>query len=879
MAKWSRFRRLFGLEPKDDVEAEFEFHLDMRTRELIGRGDTPERARQRAMRRFGSYDHSRDACVAIDERRRRRMRYTISGQELRQDAAYALRLLRRTPGVTAMAVAALALGVGATSAIFSVVHGVLLESLPYRDADTLYRVRMLYPDGTAYTALSAPDFASVRQDARVFDEVEAYTTGTLTVRGAGEPMEVAGARISDGLLAMLGTDIALGRGFAPEEHAPGRAAVVLLTHGFWQRHYGGANDALGGTVLVGGAPCVIVGVLAPDAAIPVEAELFAPLAYDDTFSAQAAAGRRSEYLAVIGRARPGVDAAGIDAELARLGAALQTAFPGTNQQLTFNAIPLRELVVGNVRLPLLMLLGAVGFVLLVACVNVANLLLARSSARRQELSVRAALGAGRGRLFRQLITEALLLGFAGGALGLGLAYLGTTALVAAQPADIPRLDDVGLDATVVAFTLGLAIATSLVFGTLPAIQATGATLAGGLAAGARAGAGAQGHRLRSTLVVAEIAMAVVLLTGAGLLIRSFVELTRVDPGFTADEAMTFRLLLQGQEYARADQVAGALGRLETDLQSLPGVTAVGAASVLPLGGQGSILSFAVEGAPPPPSNVNAEIAFAIATPDYFRAIGTPVTGGRGLTGEDRADAPAVAVINEAGVRQWFPGEDPIGRFVDVDTRRQIVGVVGDVLQRDVGEPAAPQLFVPHAQRPARGMRVVVRTAGDPLRHAGAVRARIQALDPHLPVPSFVPLSDQVSASLARPRFYAGLLTLFAGLGLVLAATGVFGVMSYAVAQRSREISLRLALGAQPGRVLRSVIGRALLLAATGLTLGLAAAAGLGRAIQGMLFGVPVLDVLTLGSVVVVLGLVAVLASVLPARRAARLDPAGVLREN
>ena len=617
-----RFRRLFGLDPSGDVDEELRFHIEMRIRELVAAGETPARARELAHQRFGNYDEPRSECLAINERRRRRMTRTEYLIELRQDIGYALRTLRRTPGFSAVAVITLALGIGANSAIFSVVQGVLLESLPYRSAERLYQPRMLYPDGTVYTSLSAPDFMSVREGTRVFDRVEAYSTAVFTLLGAGEPQEVRGANVSDGLFELLGTPFVLGRGFDAAEHRVGQGSVTILDHGFWQRAFGGSADVLGRKVTVGGDPYTIIGVLAPEARLPDAADMYAPLEYGDTFSATTSKGRRSEYLDVIGRARDGLTAAQIEDDLRRIGVQLQTDFPDTNDRVTFTTSSLRDMIVGDVQTPLLILLGAVALVLLVACANVANLLLARASARQGELAVRVAMGAGRGRLLRQLLTESVVLAVLGGAAGLLIAYWATGALVAARPADIPRLDQVGLNSTVVFFTLAISLFTGIAFGLLPALQATSGRLIGALREGGRGGGqGRSSHRVRSILVVAEMALSVILLMGAGLLIRSFVEMTRVTPGFVAEQAMAFRVTLQGDEYAGAKQIQSRVIQFEERLRALPGVTSVGATTVLPLSGQGSVLDFLVVGAPPPPPDVNREIAVASITPQYFAAIG------------------------------------------------------------------------------------------------------------------------------------------------------------------------------------------------------------------------------------------------------------------
>jgi predicted permease len=878
MARWTRFRRLFGLEPAADVEAELRFHVEMRVGELVEQGETPQRARELAMQRFGDYEGARNECVAINQRRKRHLQRTEYFMELRQDIGYAFRMLRRTPAFTLAALLTLALGIGANSAIFSVVHGVLLESLPYRDAERLHHLQMLYPDGTKYSALSAPDFMSVRQDTRVFEQVEAYGLQTLSLTGMGEPLEIEGAQVTAGLFDLLGFNVAIGRGFTADENRPGLTAVTVLGHGFWQRAFGGDRTVIGRTLTLSGRPYTVIGVLSDGATLPNAVDIYAPLEFTAIFDATTAQGRRGEFLATLGRARSGVTSEQIDGDLRRIGSALQVKFQQTNGALTFASTPLRTMIVGDVQRPLLVLLGAVGFVLLVACANVANLLLARGSARQGELAVRSALGAGRPRLVRQLMTEAMVLGVAGGGLGLLLAWVSTRALISARPADLPRLDEITLDGTVVLFALGASLLTGLVFGMVPAWQATNEHLLRGLQESGRSGAGGRRtHRLRSALVVAEMALAVILLTGSGLLIRSFIELTRVNPGFRPEGALAVRVTLQGELYQNGDQVRNRVAEIEDRLRGLPGVTAVGAGSVLPLGGLGALLDFAVQGAPPPPPDVNAEIAVASATPEYFQAIGTTLRRGRLFTNLDHAKSAPVAVLNEAAVRRWFPNEDPIGKTVVSGGPRQVVGVVGDVLQRNPGQPAAPQMFLPYTQRTNRTVRFIIRAQGDALALAPAVRDQIRSVDPNLPLADVVPLNEMVVRSIARPRFYMSLLTLFAAVALALSATGIFGVMSYAVAQQSKEIGIRIALGARAADVLRGVVGRALALAGIGIGVGLLMALALGRVIRNQLFGVDVFDPVTMITVIAVLIGSAAIASLLPARRAAAVDPLTAFR--
>ena len=874
---WNRFRGWLGPDPRRDVDDELSFHLEMRVQELVRQGETPERARAIALERFGDYETSRTECVEIDQRRGRRMARTEYFGELRQDIAYALRNLRRTPGFTAAAIASLALGIGATSAIFSVVNGVLLESLPYPAAERLYEVRTVYADGTGYP-LSAPDFASVREHSSSFEGVEAYSSGTFTLLGAGAPREIRGASVSVGLFDLLGMNIVVGRGFAPEDHAPGAAPVAVVEHGFWQNEFGADRSVVGRSVTVGGDNYLIVGVLAPGASVPEDVDMYAPLVYDSSFSATATAGRRSEFLSVFGRARPGLAAERLNADLQQVGAQLQEQFPSTNERLTFGATSLRDQIVGEVRRPLYVLFGAVAFVLLVACANVANLQLARVSARQEEFAVRTALGAGRGRLVRQLLTESVMLGLAGGLVGLVIAWWGTQALIAAQPADIPRLDEIGLDRTVVFFTILTSLLTGIAFGVFPALQATAGSHMSALREGGRGGVGRGTHRVRSTLVVAEMALAVVLLMGAGLLIRSFVEMTRVDPGFRPEQAMAFRLVLQGERYGTADQILNQAGAVMERLAALPGVTTVGATSTLPLNGRGALVDFTVDGSPPPP-NVNAEIGMASVTPDFFRVIGTTIARGRGFNEGDVAPAPRVAVINQAAADLWFPGVDPIGkRPRAAGTEREIVGIVPDVLQRSPGQPALPQMYVPLAQRTTRSLRFIIRGSGDPASLVPTIRAQVAELDPNLPLVEPVPLAKLVTEAMARPRFYTSLLTLFAAIALVLAAIGIFGVLSYLVAQRAREISIRMALGAQATGVIRMIVRHAMTLAILGVVVGGVGAIALGRVLRSQLYGVGIADPVTFAGVIAVLLGSSAAASYLPARRAAAVDPANVLRE-
>jgi putative ABC transport system permease protein len=611
-----------------------------------------------------------------------------------------------------------------------------------------------------------------------------------------------------------------------------------------------------------------------------------PLPYGESFSSETATNRRAEYLTVLARLRPGITVEQAATEVRTIASRLEQRFAETNTNVGAAVVPLHEMIVGEVRTPLLILLGAVGLVLLIACANVANLLLARATTREGELAIRAALGAGRGRLIRQMLTESLLLGLLGGTVGLLLAWYGTDVLVALRPEDIPRLENVGIDAAAVLFTAAAALLTGLIFGLIPAFQITRANLTGSLKEGGRALAGRGRSRVRQGLVVGEMALAVMLLVGAGLLLRSFIRLQQVDPGFRAEGALAFDLSLPTSNYSEPTQVADFYRRLLERLQTLPGVQVAGATTVLPLGGNRLILDFNVEGQEPSLPGQGRSMLVRAATPDYFRTVGVPTRRGRVFSEADRAGAPGVVVLNEAAVQRFFPNEDPIGKHIETGwgfddgtfASGEVVGIVGNVKQNGLGEDAAPELYLPHAQFAIEEMSVVLRTTRqDPLALVSSIREEVRALDPNLPPTEFRTLEQVVSRSVAQPRFYTLLLSVFAGVALTLAAIGIFGVISYAVVQRTREIGIRMALGASTGSVLRLVVGGVVGLAAGGAVLGVIGSLALGRFLGSLLYGVTATDLTTYVAVVVILFAIALLASYIPARRAARVDPMVALR--
>jgi putative ABC transport system permease protein len=595
--------------------------------------------------------------------------------------------------------------------------------------------------------------------------------------------------------------------------------------------------------------------------------------------------RGSYYLAVVARLAPGRALEEAMAEVQGLGARISRQFPESATGVGLAVFPLHDATVGDVRPALLVLLGAVGFVLLIACANVANLLLARAASREGEIAVRIALGAGRGRLVRQLLTESVVLALLGAVVGLLLAYWGAHLLVAMQPRGVPRLDAVQVDGTVAAFTFGVALLTGLLFGLVPALQATRNGLAGTLKDGGRGAVGKRGAaRMRGGLVVAEMALAVMLLAGAGLLIRSFSLLSRVDPGFQPERVLAFRVSLPEAQYDDDARVEAFFSRLEERLETLPGVSAAGGVMALPLTGTDMQLSFDVEGRPPAQPGQEPVLQVRVATHDYFRALGIPLVRGRMLTAQDRAGALPAVLLSEEAVRRYFPGEDPLGKRITLGWRRgsgsvggEVVGIVGDVRQLGLDEDFPPEIYLPARQVAMGSLEMVVRTTGDPLALAAAVRREVAALDPNVPVEQVRTMEEIVSQSVSQPRFYMLLLGTFAAVALVLAAVGIFGVMSYAVVQRTREIGIRMALGADPARVLREVVAGGVGLAGVGVAVGTVLALAVTRVLSSLLFGITATDPATYLGAMAVLGGAALVSSYVPARRATRVDPMVALR--
>ncbi|HVF44359.1 MAG TPA: ABC transporter permease [Pyrinomonadaceae bacterium] len=803
---------------------------------------------------------------------------------LLQDVRYGARTLRKSPGFTAVAVLALALGVGANTAIFSVVKAVLLSPLPYPESGRLLWLREVNPsNGILDEPASAPNFNDWRAQARSLEAVAAYANTSTTLTGEGEPERVPGVAASANFFPALGVAPALGRGFLPEEEAEGKNRVVVISHGLWQRRFGARPDAVGQTLTLSGNPHTVIGVAPADFKSPVggpkPAEFWTPIAFNFDESR-----RRSDYLSVFARLKAGATVGQARAELEGIASRLAQQYPGTNTGWNVAVGTLHERVVGDVRPALLVLTGVVGFLLLISCANVANLMLARSSARRQEVAVRSALGARRGRLVRQFLTESVLLSLAGGAAGLVLAWWGVELLVGLGPGNIPRLEEVGLDARVLLFTLAVSVATGVAFGLLPALSASKTNLSESLKEGGSRGstAGAGARRLRNSLVVSEIAIAVVLLAGAGLMIRSFQRIQEVDPGFSPARVLTFDFALPAARYKEDAQVTAFVAQLTERVGAVPGAERAAVVDTLPLSGGGNVAAFVVEGRPAPPPEQVQDAEYRVVSPEYFDVMGVRLVRGQLFTARDREGSPAVAVVNEAMARRYWPGEDPIGKRVNLGNPetspwRMIVGVVRDVRHDGLDKEPYPQMYSPAAQFPRRGMTLVARASADPASLVPAIRRELSSLDKDLPLYNVRTMEQVLSDSVSRRRFQMLLIAAFAFVGLLLAAVGTYGVISYSVAQRRHEIGVRMALGARAPDILRLVLGQGLGLALAGVGIGLAAAFALTRVMSSLLYGVSATDPLTFAAVSLALLCVAAAACLVPARRATRVDPMEALR--
>ena len=808
-------------------------------------------------------------------------------EALLQDLRYSLRNLYRQPGFAVTAVLTLALGIGATTAIFSVVNAVVLRPLPFGDPSRVVAVTNLWTKtGLRGTTVSAPDFYDWQEQSRSFESLALYTSAETSVTVAGTADYASVTTITPGFFDALGVNARLGRLFTAGEQEPGGPLAAVITDAYWRRQFDAAPGALGASVGHGQRIYTIVGVLPPGFRYPARADIYSPAwaRFGGPERMKAMSRSAHNYLA-IGLLRPGVSLGKANGEMAGIATRLETAYPRSNAAKSIAVLPLGELMVGDSKPTLFMLLAAVAVVLLIACANVANLLLARSTVRGRELVVRAAVGAGRWRLVRQLLTESVVLGLAAAVAGVLLARIGVAALVALAPPDLPRLDEIGVDRLALAFALLVSIASGIIFGLAPAIQASRVQLVDGLRQGGKGSAlGARGGWARHAFVVAEIALAVVLVMGAGLLARSLAALAAVNMGFSPERLLVLRTVVPVTGRGDAARAAAFYRDLLPELRAVPGVTAVGAVTSLPTlvrsnGG------YWIEGGPgPDDTGVSAPQAiFNVVSPEYFRAARIPLKGGRDFSDGDRGGAPFVAIVNEALAREAFPGQDPIGRRIQcgLDTLElmTIVGVVGDVKTRGPARPAQAEIYMPFEQHagPATAMNIVARTdAPDPLSLAETMRRKIRERNPEVPVKTETMETTLESAS-ATARFRTFLMVVFAAAALLLAVAGVYGVIAYTVSQRVPEIGVRVALGATPRDVLTLVVGQGARLAAAGLALGVLLALAATRLLEGLLFGVTSRDPAILAGVLVVVAAAAVGACYVPGRRALRVEPMVALR--
>jgi putative ABC transport system permease protein len=867
-----------------DVDEELRFHLESRTEDYIAAGMSAPQAREAARRRFGDVERVRDACETIDHGLERDRRRADMWETLLQDLRCAVRALRRNPGFTIVAVITLALGIGANTAIFSVVHGVLLRPLPYHEPQRLVRLFTAFRgSGEARYAMSQPEFMDYKGLTGVFENAAAYTGAGLTLTGNGEPERVRGIAATRDLLPVLGVAPARGRNFQDDDGRQGTEPVVILSHDYWQNRFGGDETTLGESLVLNGISRRVIGILPPERTL-ARADAFIPL----YINPDSLTGRSSNSLSGIARLKPNVTVEvaqrALNALTARSVQLYPNAYPAS-MGYGATVISMRDEIVGDIRPALVILLGAVGLVLLIACANVANLLLARGETRQREVAVRLALGAGRGRIIRQLLTESTALALLGAAAGTALAWWGLRTIIAISPDTIPRVSEIRIDLTVGLVTLAVAVLTGLLFGLAPAMQLTRPDLQATLKEGTRGGTVGGRHSFGRALVVGEIALAVVVVVGAALLVRSFNALRAVDPGFAPDRLLVVDLAIPAARYDAAATTT-FYQQLVARLRGLPGVQSVAAASELPPVAQGNNWDITVSGRARAPGESAPSPNVRFVTPDYFRTLGSSLARGRGFGAEDRGTTTPVAIINETTARAVWPTENPVGQRVRFSSEQPwvtIVGVSRDVRSTGLGQPVPAELYLLHEQLPAvaggasRTMYVALRTAVDPLTLAAPARAAIREMDPQLAITGIRSMEAIMAESVARERFTTTLLGAFGIVALSLAAIGIYGIMSYGVKRRTREIGIRMALGAAQRDVLRLIVGQAMRLALTGLAVGVVSALLLSRLISRLLFGISATDPWTYGVTALLLAAVALAATWAPARRAVLTDPSAALR--
>lgn len=798
-----------------------------------------------------------------------------------KDIKYGVRVIIRNPGFTIVAVLALALGIGATTTIFSVVDAVLLKPLPYTDPGKLVVVREKrlpqFPDFS-----TAPgNFISWQQDNSVFQQMGALAYSSFNLIGVGEPERLIGGKVTDGFFAMLGVRPQIGRDFNSSEQQTGQEHVAIISDGLWKNRFGAVTSIVGRTLNLDGIDYSVIGIMPPGFVFNNEpCDIWTPMA----FTAKDAGQHGGHYMFSIGRLKPGVTLEQARQDLTRIASNLEQQFPNSNKGWSVNLVGMQDYAVGSVRTALLVLLGAVGFVLLIACVNVANLLLARSATRQKEMSIRTALGAARIRIIRQLLVESLILSILGGVAGLLIAIWGLRSLLALAPQDLLHVNHVSIDLRVLGFTALIAVLTSLLFGLAPALQTSNTKPMDVLKEASR-GSSESGSRrmIRSALVVIEIALALVLLIGAGLMIKSFVRLAHVDPGFDPGNVISMNVPLPRKKYSDEKLQSAFFNQLLQKVSTLPGVKSDATTMQLPLNGDDYILGYDIQGRPPASDNDATATNYYAVSSDYFSTMGIHLIKGRFFTPYDTSDTKHVAIINETMARKVFPNEDPIGKNINVTNGptvyREIVGVVSDVKQYTLDTDAPMQTYEPFTQHPFSTMTLLVKTTGDPTVLTPAIRRTILDIDPNQPVSRVATLESVVSKSLESQRFAMVLLLVFASVAALLAGVGIYGLMSYSVTQRTHEIGIRVALGAANRDVLRLVVGHGMFLTAIGIVCGVGGAIALTRLMKALLFEVSTTDVETFVIISVSLAIIALIACIIPALRAVRVDPMVALRES
>ncbi len=876
-------RRESGAPPGDDVDVEIRFHLETRIEELTAEGHDPAQARRVATEEFGDIDTARRALSRVDEKRERSTRRVEWLGGLRRDVAYGWRKLRSSPGFAAAAVLTLALGIGATTAIFSAVHAVLLRPLPFPEPDRLVKVWETSPEGLTTNVVSSGNYLDWREETGSFAELGAHSWlfGMTLTRDDGEPVRLGVTRFTPSALAALAPAPVLGRLPSAAEGEPGAEPVAVIGHRLWRDHLGGDPGVVGRPIRLDGQPYTVVGVMPPSFDYPdPKVDVWRAMAFD----AEDAEKRESHQWNVVGRLAAGVPLAQAQAELDALAERLERAYPEAMTGWGVNVVPLRDSLVGEVRTLLWVLMGVVGVVLLLTCVNLANLLLARATAREREIAVRGALGAGRRRLVRQLLVESLLLGVLGGGLALAVIAFGLDALVALAPPDIPLLDGVRIDPVVLGFAGATTLLATLLFGLIPALRATSSSPSDTLR-GSRGSAGGA-RRLRAGLLAGEVALAVVLVVGAGLLLRSMARLNAVDPGLDPENVLMVPIDVSNPRYRQsAGQVDQFFRTLLDQVRAMPGVVDAAGTTEPPLLGYAMTFSYQIEGRPArTPSGREDDERLMAITPDFFRTLDIPILAGRPIDDTDRTGTDPVAVISRTLADKQWPEGDALGsriRFREGMPWIEIVGIVDDARIDGLDQDAAPFLYIAFAQKPWNWMSwlaLTIRTEGDPTALTPVLRRALLELDPTIIPETVTTLEEQFAESTARRRFATQLLGAFAALALVLGALGIYGLLAYSVAQRRQEIGIRMALGAEPSRVARGVVGDALRIAAIGAVIGAGAALGLTRVLTSLLYQVEPTDPAVFGASVAMLMALAAGAAWLPARSATKVEAAEVLSE-